>query len=134
MKKLYYISLFAIVSILIGCKKSEQDTLEAPKKVLLSALQKLDVHDYEGYLNDVDLSDISDSSQVEFLQMALNQHQDWQEKKKGTVTNLSIVDAKVISDSVCTIYYQFTFSDNTQETCSQKMVKVDNAWKIRLRN
>lgn len=134
MKKLYFISLFAIVSILFGCKKGEQDTLEAPKKVLLSALQKLDIHDYDGYLNDVDLSDISDSSQVEFLQMALNQHQDWQEKKKGTVTNLSIVDAKVISDSVCTIYYQFTFSDNTKETCSQKMVKVDNAWKIRLRN
>lgn len=134
MKKHHIVFLIILLSAMMGCKEKEQDTLEAPKKVLLSALQKLEIHDYDGYMQVADLGSITDSIQLEYMMMILNQHQEMQEKKKGNVLDTKIIGAKMVCDSVCTVYYQLTFKDNLKETCSQKMVKVNNDWKIRLRN
>lgn len=134
MKKHHIVFLIILLSTMMGCKEKEQDTLEAPKKVLLSALQKLEIHDYDGYMQVADLGSITDSIQLEYMMMILNQHQEMQEKKKGNVLDAKIIGAKMVCDSVCTVYYQLTFNDNLKETCSQKMVKVNNDWKIRLRN
>ena len=45
-----------------------------------------------------------------------------------------MASAGIMANLVDTVYYQYTFVDDTKEAGSQKMVRHGETWKIRLRN
>ena len=122
-----------MLSILSGCNFRDNDPAAVPKRVLLEALRHLETHDYDAYIENVDMRCLTDSQQTDIMLRALSQHQAWQEAKKGKA-DIDIVEAMMIGDTVCTVFYQLTFPDSTKEVSSQKMVLYDGQWRIRVRN
>ncbi len=134
MKKLTSYIFLALLATLVGCKDKELDPKYAPKQAMTEALQKLGEHDYDGYMSYAFLGEDDDSVHIDLVKRLLNQHQEYQEHKKGNVANIDVVDVKFINDSVCTVLYQLAFADSTKEVSSQKMVCIDGNWKICIRN
>lgn len=128
---------FAIYILLImcigACQKNDEPT-NAPKLLMLDALDKLAAHDYDGYMELVDIDCEMDSAHRAFMKQVLSQYQQRQEVRKGYVQNKHVVNAKLLSDTVCVVYYKLTFPKNVEEVNTQKMVKVGDDWKLRLRN
>lgn len=81
-----------------------------------------------------DFSDSADSLQYVIVLHALTQHQDRKEQLQGSVVRTDMVDAQMLGDTVCTVFYQLIYADSTAELSSQKMVKRGGEWKLRLRN
>lgn len=98
------------------------------------ALEALNQEDYDTYLKHVDFGAEMDSAQEASMRDALKQHLEWQRSEYASVMSIDIVDAKMRGDSICTVYYQYTFADGKKEVSSQKMVRQGEVWKIRLRN
>lgn len=119
--------------IFFGCKDAAPP-MPAEQQVFLDAYHALDLHDYDAYLDFVDMEDNQDTAYVDLLKMVLNQHQEYQTKTKGSVTDVEIVDTKYEADSTCTIFYRLSFSNNASEVSSQKMVCKNGIWKVKLRN
>jgi len=134
MKKLLYYIFLALLVTLVGCISKEFDPQDAPKQAMIEALQKLEEHDYDAYMLYAYLGEDEDSVYIDLIKKLLNQHQEYQEHKKGHVANIDVVDVKFANDSICTVLYQLVFSDSTKEVSSQKMVCVEGDWKIRIRN
>ena len=111
-----------------------EDTERAPEETLKVALEALNVEDYDAYLERVDFGADMDSVQIASMKDVLRQHLGWRRSERAAVVSIDIVDAKMHGDSVCTVYYQYTFADKTKEVGAQKMVKYGDKWKIRLRN
>lgn len=133
MKKTILFALTLVLCVIFGCKHEDAPE-DAAKKVLLTALKDLQTHNYDAYLANTDIDCEMDSFHLAIMKQILVQHQEWQDANKGTLTDLQIVDAKMINDTVCSIYYQLEFDDSVKEACSQKMICVDGNWKIRVRN
>lgn len=125
-----YIFLFSFLLCLLSC----QDPAREPEGALQMALEALNREDYDTYLQHVDFGVEMDSAQEAFMRDALKQHLEWQRSKYAAVVGIDIVDAKMRGDSICTVYYQYTFADGKKEVSSQKMVRQGEVWKIRLRN
>lgn len=128
-----FILSVSMLTILGGCNFQENDPAAVPKRVLLEALRHLEAHDYDAYLESVDMRCLTDSLQTDIMLRALSQHQTWQEVKKGKA-DIDIVEATMIGDTVCTVFYQLTYPDSTIEVSSQKMVLYEGQWRIRVRN
>jgi hypothetical protein len=75
-----------------------------------------------------------DSTQVLYMKQALRQHLGWRRSERAAVVAIDVQDVKMQGDSICMVYYQYTFADGTKEVSSQKMVRYGEDWKIRLRN
>lgn len=131
-KALYHIIIAMLVCV--GCKQKEEDPAAMPKHVLHEALHMLESHDYDAYIAFSDIDCEYDSVYVTIMKNILRQHQESRESAKGNAESIDIVDAKIIADSICMVYYQFTYADSTKEVGVQKMVCVDGNWKIRIRN
>lgn len=127
------VASLAFLFIAVSCGDSEPP-IPAEHKAFLDAYKALNEHDYDTYLEYVDMEDNEDSTYADLLKMVLNQHQEYQEKKKGSVTDIEIVDSKKESETACTVFYRLSFSGNASEVSSQKMVCVDGDWKIKVRN
>lgn len=129
-------NILPILSIVIltvfGCNSKVDDPTFAPKQSLYEALKLLNSHDYDAYLDYVDVD--SDSTHIEILKQILNQHQTKQEQEKGELTDINVLSAKLTNDTVCTVFYQLLFSDGAKNVSSQKLVKVNDKWKVKLRN
>lgn len=134
MRKSRFIPIIFILAIVLGCKGEGKDPTEQPKQLLTDVVGMLDAHDYEGCLRYVDAGCELDSSQTAILLLAMKQYQERQEQRKGSVKQVEIVDAKLTTDTLCTVFCKLFFADGTEEVSSQKLVKSDGEWKIRLRN
>lgn len=134
MKSLRYYYIAIAILVCAGCKQKEEDPAAAPKRVLQEALQSLHDHNYDAYMQVADVDCELDSVHASMLRQLLQQHQEMNEARNGAVLDVSVIDAKMISDTICTVYCQTTYADSTREVSSHKMVVVDGQWKIRLRN
>lgn len=114
--------------------QKEVNNEEQARQALLDALTAINSHDFESYYNSLDFGTEFDSVQKQVVLSTIMQHQDWQDKRKGLVADISTISLDLVSDSVCIIFYQLTFSDSTKEVSSQKMVRCDEKWKLRMRN
>ena len=115
---------------LVSCEEKERE----PEVVLKNALEALNREDYDAYLQRVDWAVEMDSTQTLYMKQALRQHVGWRRSERAAVVAIDVQDVKMQGDSVCTVYYQYTFADGTNEVSSQKMVRYGEDWKLRLRN
>ena len=115
---------------LVSCEEKERE----PEVVLKNALEALNREDYDAYLQRVDWGVEMDSTQMLYMKQALRQHVGWRRSERAAVVAIDVQDVKMQGDSVCTVYYQYTFADGTNEVSSQKMVRYGEDWKLRLRN
>lgn len=115
---------------LVSCEEKERE----PEVVLKNALEALNREDYDAYLQRVDWGVEMDSTQTLYMKQALRQHMGWRRSERAAVVSIDVQDVKMQGDSVCTVYYQYTFADGTNEVSSQKMVRYGEDWKLRLRN
>jgi len=128
--KLILIVGLVLVLCLVSCEEKERE----PDVVLKNALEALNREDYDAYLQRVDWGVEMDSTQVLYMKQALRQHLGWRRSERAAVVAIDVQDVKMQGDSICMVYYQYTFADGTKEVSSQKMVRYGEDWKIRLRN
>lgn len=107
---------------------------ERAKATLREALSTLQSGDLEGYMQYVDFAGEMDSMQRSLMLRLLAQHQDLRTQQKGALISIEALDADMQGDTVCTVFCQFVYADSTSEVVSQKMVRVGEKWKIRVRN
>lgn len=122
--------ILACLLCLASCGEKERE----PEVVLKNALEALNREDYDAYLQRVDWGVEMDSTQTLYMKQALRQHVGWRRSERAAVVSIDVQDVKMQGDSVCTVYYQYTFADGTNEVSSQKMVRYGEDWKLRLRN
>lgn len=122
--------ILACLLCLVSCEEKERE----PEVVLKNALEALNREDYDAYLQRVDWGVEMDSTQTLYMKQALRQHVGWRRSERAAVVAIDVQDVKMQGDSVCTVYYQYTFADGTNEVSSQKMVRYGEDWKLRLRN
>ena len=108
---------------LVSCH--EQTPEEVVQGTLKEALEALERNDHDAYLKHVDFGDEMDSLRTAYMKDVLRQHLGWRREERA---------AKMQGDSICTVYYQYSFADGTKEVGAQKMVRYGEEWKIRLRN
>lgn len=126
--------LYMVISgLLVSCVEPIEPN-ESPQIVLVDALESLSLHNFEKFVDNVDFGDSEDTIQRKLFIDILRQHQERVDLVKGTVDSCIAVDVKFFSDSVATVYYKLVFSNGNSELSSQKMIYVDNKWKIRIRN
>lgn len=125
-----YIFIFSFLLCLASCQEKEHE----PEATLKKALEALNAENYDAYLQHVDFGADMDSAQIASMKDVLRQHLGWRRSERAAVVSIDIVDAKMQGDSISTVYYQYTFADNTTEVGSQKMVRYGEEWKLRLRN
>lgn len=101
---------------------------------LKEALEALNKDDHEAYLKYVDMGEEMDPAKTAYMKDVLRQHLGWRRSERPAVVAIDMIDSQMEGDSICTVYYQYTFSDGTNEVGAQKMVRYGEAWKIRLRN
>ncbi|MDO4201108.1 MAG: hypothetical protein Q4D25_03125 [Bacteroidales bacterium] len=124
------ILILGLMLSLWSCEEKERE----PEIVLMKALEALNHEDYDAYLQRVDFGTEMDSVQTFYMKEALRQHLGWRRSERAAVMSIDILEKVMEEDSVCTVYYQYTFVDDTKEAGSQKMVRHGETWKIRLRN
>lgn len=117
---------------LVSCHEPTAE--EAAKGALREALEALGREDYDAYMAHVDFDMPMDSAQRAVMRDVLRQHLGWRHAQRARVVSVDLLDARMRGDSVCTVYYQYTFADSTKEAVAQKMVRNGAAWKLRLRN
>ena len=123
-----------IILVCLLCMVSCEEKEREPEVVLKNALEALNREDYDAYLQRVDWGVEMDSTQTLYMKQALRQHVGWRRSERAAVVSIDVQDVKMQGDSVCTVYYQYTFADGTNEVSSQKMVRYGEDWKLRLRN
>ena len=130
MRHIYIYILLALC--LVSCH--EQTPEEVAQGTLKEALEALERNDHDAYLRHVDFGDEMDSLRTAYMKDVLRQHLGWRREERAAVVSIDMVDAKMQGDSICTVYYQYSFADGTKEVGAQKMVRYGEEWKIRLRN
>lgn len=124
-------------AVLMSMCRQEPSPATVAGESLLKALRALDNDDVDAYLSHVDIGNGTcalDSGQTAYMKDALNQHLGWRRANRRKIVSIDVVNATMLCDSVCTIYYQYTYADSTGEVASQKMVRYGDEWKLRLRN
>lgn len=134
MKRLltYLPVLFAVC--LMACHDKIAVPEDAPKEALQNALEALNRGDCDTYLSYVDYGVEMDSVRKSVMCDAIRQHIGWRTARKSSVVAIDVVDAKMSGDTVCSVFYRYTFADGTDEVAVQKMVRRDGEWKLRVRN
>ena len=123
--------VFLLLMCLVACSDKKE---QAPETALQTALEALEKEDYDSYLKAVDFGADMDSAQEAYMRDVLRQHLSWRRAKRENIVSIDMVDAIMKGDTVCTVYYQYTYADSTREVASQKMVRKGEVWKLRLRN
>ena len=118
----------------IACHDEMKDPSDEAKKTLKTALDALSNGDVDTYLSLADFGTDMDSVQEASMRKVLRFHVDKMRKMHADVASIDIIDAAMKGDTVCTVYYQYTYSDSVKEVASQKMLMSNGAWKLRLRN
>lgn len=128
-----FLSYIVFSGLLVSCAEPISP-IDSPEDILVNSMEALYMHDVEGYVENVDFGNSDDSIQRNLFVNILQQHQERTVFLKGKVDSCVAVDVKYSEDSVAIVYYKLFFSDGTSEVSSQKMVRVNEKWKIRIRN
>ena len=125
-----------IILLCLSCLQSfrELTSEEAAKETLKEAMEALNREDYDAYLQHADFGVEMDSAKWAFMRDVLKQHLGWRRNERASLVSIDMIDAQMSGDTICTVFCQYTFADGTQEVVSQKMIRVGEEWKLRLRN
>ncbi|MBQ0023499.1 MAG: DUF4878 domain-containing protein [Prevotellaceae bacterium] len=138
MKKLVCYILWMMVGMSLltftSCHDAITDSSDAPKQAMQGALDALKDGNMDMYFECLDFDSETDSVQMALMLDLLLQHREWQNAQHKAISSIDIVDCEMMGDTVCTVYYQFSYADGVKEVSSQKMVRKDGIWKLRLRN
>ena len=74
------------------------------------------------------------NSPSRFLREIDSQYLDRLQQSNGDLLNLNVVDVAFGSDTVCDVYYEMLFADSVAVQHCQKMVRIGDVWKLRVRN
>lgn len=128
-----WFSLYCSVLIAV-CLVACDDKGSHAEEVLRNALEALNKGDYDTYMSHVDYGAETDSASIMLMRDAIRQHCGWIAAKKGDVVAIDMVDTEMEEDTVCTVFYRYTFADGTEEVAAQKMVRSGGVWRLRVRN
>ena len=128
----FFIVLFAVC--LMACHDKIVAPEDAPKEALMDALEALNRGDYDAYMSHVDYGVEMDTMRMTVMRNALRQHIDWCTARKSSVTSIDVVEVEMEGDTVCTVFYRYTYADGTDEVAVQKMVRRGEEWMLRARN
>lgn len=126
------IGFLFIATCLVSCHEPTAE--EVAKSTLQEALEALHREDFDGYLAHVDFGAPMETEQTAYMKDALRRHLGWLQSERPAVVSVDMIDIQMNGDSVCTVYCQYSYADNTKEVVAQKMVRNGEKWKIRLRN
>lgn len=121
----------AVVLSVCSCGNSEEAELKLTLKTALEAYFTGDIETYEQYVN---YGTEMDSIHNIILKKAYEQRFD--QLKGGSVRAVRVEPTTVAyeNDSVAYVYYNIVLSDSNRETCSQKMNRICDEWKLTVRN
>ena len=134
MKRLLPLFLILFVAFLLACHSEIKAPEDAPKEALQNALEALNRGDCDTYMSYVDYGMEMDSVRKSVMCDAIRQHIGWRTVRKSSVVAIDMVDVEMSGDTLCTVFYRYTFADGTDEVAVQKMVRSDGEWKLRVRN
>ena len=131
-----FLPFFAVLFVvcLTACHEKIVAPEDAPKEALRSALEALNRGDYDTYMSYVDYGVEMDSVRKSYMRNAISQHVGWRTARKASVVAIDMVDAEMEGDSVCTVFYRYTFAAGADEVAVQKMVLNDGEWKLKVRD
>lgn len=132
MRKPLFLLMF-LSAFLVGCG-GESTPQEVVAKSFGKAMDALNNHNFDEYINSVDYGCEMDSIQKDVLVKTYSQYLDRIQQNKGSLLKLEVIDVVFGSDTVCDVYYETLYSDSTTIPGCQKMVKVCDEWKIKARN
>ena len=132
MRKIFFFILCISFAMLSSCHKPTSE--EAAKETLKEAMEALNREDYDSYLQHVDMGVEMGAAQETFMRDVLKQHLGWRRSERAALVSIDMIDAQMDGDTICTVYCQYTFADSTKEVVAQKMVRMGEKWKMRLRN
>lgn len=125
----------ALLVCLAACREEKAaDPADAPREAMMAALVALDSCDYDAYCRMADFNVGTDSARLRVFMDAVRQHQDWTHQTKGRLTSYSTLRADMESDTLAYVYYELVFQDSIREVVSQKMVRTNGEWKLRMRD
>lgn len=132
MNKTITILLLALVSIVLGaCRDDDEQT--RVKRTLQEALDHLQRGDVETYMHYTDFGCRLDSTQQLYFGMAIRQKLCVQTQTGQDVVSSVVTKAKMHSDTIATVYYTQHFANGDSVLCSQKMVRTQGTWRLRMR-
>lgn len=120
-----------VVMSVCSCGNSEEAELKLTLKTALESYFTGDIETYEQYVN---YGTEMDSIHNIILKKAYEQRFD--QLKGGSVRAVRVEPTTVAyeNDSVAYVYYNIVLSDSSRETCSQKMNRICDEWKLTVRN
>ncbi len=118
----------------VGCKEAVADRTEAPRQAMREALDALAAGDDSAYVARLDFGAPLDSAQISLFAHAVTQQRQREAVLRGGLLRVEVISARMLSDTVATVFYRRFFSNGDSTECAQKMVRTDGVWKIRVRN
>jgi len=117
---------------LVGCKGDDTSNLPPEQHTLVSAIAKLSVRDWQGYMDLTAERSELDSTQLAWRQLAVQQNTELLVRQHGNLSRISVYESVAGADSTLTLYYYLYFASGDSIPCSQTMVRQNGAWKLRM--
>ena len=124
----------AALGLVVMTACEDKDPKVASGKALIKAMGYLQKGDAEKYYNCLDFGQELDSlTQAQVAKMWL-MHQQINQRVKGQALATDVVKVDVLADTLAVVYYKIKYESGNEEVSSNKMVRRDGQWKIRVRN
>ena len=124
------LSIICCILVCFGCK----DKSDIVKEDLAVALNAYVCGDMDTYFSCVDFGEEIDSIHSLILRKAYDQYKVSLDKAQRQAISAEPTLVSFVNDSVAYVYYNIRFQDGSEETCSHKMVRSADHWKIRIRD
>lgn len=113
----------------------EVDRTKAPREALQQALNLLVEGQYEDYFNCMDFGMDLDSTQRALFGEAVERQAVLTRELRSGLQGSRVLDAKMQSDSVCTVFFRQYYANGDSIDCAQKMVRnAEGKWLLRLKD
>lgn len=127
-------TLGLLLCAMVSCHE-EVDRTKAPREALQQALNLLVEGQYEEYFNCMDFGMDLDSTQRELFGEALVRQATLTHELHAGLQGTRVLDGKMQSDSVCTVFFRQYYGNGDSIDCAQKMVRnSEGKWLLRLKN
>lgn len=117
----------------VGCGEPEDKSIY-PKQDLKSALEAYYSGDYDKFFMNVDFGTELDSVQKQIMMAAYRRDIAYTNESFKGVRAIEPRSVEFEGDTVSYVLYDIVYGNQQRETSSQKMVKIGDSWKLRVRN
>ena len=132
----YLLHLYLIVLplfILQSCQRDDS-ALQVVRRTMETALDDLQRGDCQAYFNHMDFGCEMDSVKSSLFLQAIVQQQSQHILSGKRQTGARVVEVRMESDTVAIAYYRQYFSNGDSLDKAQKLVRIGEQWKLRMRN